>query len=72
MDEAYASVKAAIQENSSYAEAYNNLGVLYRDEGNIEEAILCYDKCLELNSISRNASQNRLLAMNCIYAQDLF
>ncbi len=65
-DEAHASVKAALHENPTYAEAYNNLGVLYRDEGNIEEALLCYEKCLELNPVSRNASQNRLLAMNCI------
>jgi tetratricopeptide (TPR) repeat protein len=65
LDEAYAIVKAAIEVNPQYAEAYNNLGVLYRDEGEIKKAIACYDKCLALNAHSRNASQNRLLAMNC-------
>jgi tetratricopeptide (TPR) repeat protein len=48
-----------------YGEAYNNLGVLYRDEGLIDEAIKCYEKCLAINILSRNAGQNRLLAMNC-------
>jgi protein O-GlcNAc transferase len=66
MSEAYGSIRAAINENPSYGEAYNNLGVLCRDEGNIKEAIKCYEKCLQLNPTSRNASQNRLLAMNCI------
>jgi tetratricopeptide (TPR) repeat protein len=66
MDEAITSIRAAIQENPSYGEAYNNLGVLYRDEGEIEQAIVCYDKCLEITPTSRNAAQNRLLAMNCI------
>lgn len=28
------------------------------------EAIFCYDQCLRLNSSSRNAAQNRLLALN--------
>lgn len=66
MEEAYVNIKAAIQENPNYAEAYNNLGVLYRDEGKIEESMECYGKCLELNPRSRNALQNRLLALNCI------
>jgi tetratricopeptide (TPR) repeat protein len=65
LEEAYASIKAAIKENPQYVEAYNNLGVLYRDECEIEEAIACYDKCLAMQPLSRNAGQNRLLAMNC-------
>lgn len=65
MEEAYVSIKRAISENPTYAEAYNNLGVLYRDEGRLKDAIECYDKCLALNHLSRNAAQNRLLALNC-------
>jgi len=64
-------VKAAIEVNPQYAEAYNNLGVLYRDEGEIKKAIACYDKCLALNPHSRNASQNRLLAMNYLPDADI-
>jgi hypothetical protein len=45
--------------------------VLYRDEGEIKKAIACYDKCLALNTLSRNASQNRLLAMNCTQSPPL-
>jgi protein O-GlcNAc transferase len=64
LDEAYLYVHNAIEENPHYSEAYNNLGVLYRDEGLIAEAIKCYEKCLAINPLSRNAGQNRLLAMN--------
>eukprot|EP00026_Physarum_polycephalum_P002321 Phypoly_transcript_02327.p1 GENE.Phypoly_transcript_02327~~Phypoly_transcript_02327.p1 ORF type:complete len:634 (+),score=66.57 Phypoly_transcript_02327:179-2080(+) len=64
LDEAFAYVRSAIEEDPMYGEAYNNLGVLYRDEGLIDEAIKCYEKCLAINILSRNAGQNRLLAMN--------
>ena len=64
LDEAYKYVKGALEANPNYAEAYNNLGVLYRDEGKMAEAIFCYDRCLKFNPMSRNAAQNRLLALN--------
>jgi protein O-GlcNAc transferase len=66
LDEAYSYCEKAIQANSLYAEAYNNLGVLYRDEGLITEAIASYNHCLTLDPNSRNAGQNRLLAMNSV------
>lgn len=66
MEEAFASLKSAIVENPFYGEAYNNLGVLYRDEGLMKEAIEAYEKCIQLNPLSRNASQNKLLAINYI------
>ena len=66
MEQAFAYIQRAIKEDPKYSEAYNNLGVLYRDEGDIEEAIKCYDMCLSMNILSRNAGQNRLLAMNCM------
>lgn len=68
MDEAYAFVRSAIEEDPMYSEAYNNLGVLYRDEGLIDDAIKCYEKCLAINPLSRNSGQNRLLAMNCMFS----
>jgi len=64
LDEAYKYVIGALEANPNYAEAYNNLGVFYRDEGKMAEAIYCYEKCLRLNPHSRNAAQNRLLALN--------
>lgn len=64
MTEGYEYCIMAIKVNPSYAEAYNNLGVLYRDEGRISEAVENYEKCLLINDKSRNAGQNRLLALN--------
>ncbi|KAK8953261.1 putative UDP-N-acetylglucosamine--peptide N-acetylglucosaminyltransferase SPINDLY [Platanthera guangdongensis] len=66
IDAAAGMIEKAITANPSYAEAYNNLGVLYRDAGNINLAIEAYEKCLEIDPDSRNAGQNRLLAMNYI------
>ncbi|XP_011046928.1 PREDICTED: probable UDP-N-acetylglucosamine--peptide N-acetylglucosaminyltransferase SPINDLY [Populus euphratica] len=66
MDAAASMIEKAIMANPTYAEAYNNLGVLYRDVGNITMAISAYEQCLEIDPDSRNAGQNRLLAMNYI------
>ncbi|KAM7265773.1 hypothetical protein ACFE04_003456 [Oxalis oulophora] len=66
LDAAASMVEKAILANPTYAEAYNNLGVLYRDAGNITMAIDAYEQCLKIDPDSRNAGQNRLLAMNYI------
>ncbi|KAG1668374.1 hypothetical protein FOA52_004883 [Chlamydomonas sp. UWO 241] len=65
--EALTLLTAAIQACPTYAEAYNNLGVLQRDVGAIADAINSYSRCLELTPDSRNAGQNRLLALNYMY-----
>lgn len=64
--EALKVLRAAVEAAPWYAEAYNNLGVLYRDAGLINDAINAYENCLRLDPTSRNAGQNRLLALNCI------
>lgn len=66
MDAAASMIEKAIVANPTYAEAYNNLGVLYRDAGSISLAIEAYEQCLKIDPDSRNAGQNRLLAMNYI------
>jgi len=66
LEEAYKYVKLALDANPVYAEAFNNLGVLCRDEGRMKEAITCYERCLLLSPSSRNAGQNRLLALNYV------
>lgn len=66
MDAAANMIEKAIVANPTYAEAYNNLGVLYRDAGSISLAIEAYERCLKIDLDSRNAGQNRLLAMNYI------
>ncbi|XP_042032819.1 probable UDP-N-acetylglucosamine--peptide N-acetylglucosaminyltransferase SPINDLY isoform X2 [Salvia splendens] len=67
MDAAASMIEKAIVANPTYAEAYNNLGVLYRDAGNISLAVEAYEQCLKIDPDSRNAGQNRLLAMNYIH-----
>jgi protein O-GlcNAc transferase len=42
--EALALLQAAIQACPTYAEAYNNLGVLQRDVGAISDALASYSK----------------------------
>ncbi|KAL6521083.1 hypothetical protein OROGR_017652 [Orobanche gracilis] len=66
MDAAASMIEKAIVANPTYAEAYNNLGVLYRDAGNISLAVEAYEQCLKIDPDSRNAGQNRLLALNYI------
>ncbi|XP_022926162.1 probable UDP-N-acetylglucosamine--peptide N-acetylglucosaminyltransferase SPINDLY isoform X2 [Cucurbita moschata] len=66
MDAAASMIEKAILANPTYAEAYNNLGVLHRDAGNISMAVDAYERCLKIDPDSRNAGQNRLLAMNYI------
>ncbi|XP_061366737.1 probable UDP-N-acetylglucosamine--peptide N-acetylglucosaminyltransferase SPINDLY [Gastrolobium bilobum] len=66
MDAAASMIEKAIIANPTYAEAYNNLGVLYRDAGDIAQSINAYEQCLKIDPDSRNAGQNRLLAMNYI------
>ncbi|KAF5828446.1 O-linked N-acetylglucosamine transferase [Dunaliella salina] len=66
--EALTLLTAAIVASPSYAEAHNNLGVLQRDVGAIPEALASYSRCLELVPDSRNAGQNRLLALNYIHS----
>ncbi|XP_006659697.1 probable UDP-N-acetylglucosamine--peptide N-acetylglucosaminyltransferase SPINDLY [Oryza brachyantha] len=66
MDAASTMIQKAILANPTYAEAYNNLGVLYRDAGSITLAVQAYERCLHIDPDSRNAGQNRLLALNYI------
>lgn len=70
MDAAASMIEKAIIANPTYAEAYNNLGVLYRDAGEISRSIEAYEQCLKIDPDSRNAGQNRLLAMNYINEGD--
>ncbi|CAD7700347.1 unnamed protein product [Ostreobium quekettii] len=60
-------LQASVQACPTYAEAYNNIGVVQRDVALVEEAIGSYEKCLQLCPGSRNAGQNRLLALNYIF-----
>ena len=39
----------ALQHNPHYAEVYNNLGLAFKHQNRLEEAIGCYHKALEAN-----------------------
>jgi len=39
----------AVKANPKYPEAHNNLGVLQHERGNIQEAIHCYQRAVDLN-----------------------
>ncbi|KAI3767053.1 hypothetical protein L2E82_17134 [Cichorium intybus] len=66
MDAAASMIEKAIVANPTYAKAYNNLRVLYRDAGSISLAIEAYEQCLKIDPDSRNAGRNRLVGMNYI------
>lgn len=66
MDAAASMIEKAIIAYPTYTEAYNNLGVLYRDAGDIALGISAYEQCLKIDPDPRNAGQNRLLAMDYI------
>eukprot|EP00920_Eleutheroschizon_duboscqi_P032927 GHVT01079400.1.p1 GENE.GHVT01079400.1~~GHVT01079400.1.p1 ORF type:complete len:623 (+),score=137.03 GHVT01079400.1:139-1869(+) len=69
MTEARRYNERAISASPTYAEAYNNLGVVYRDLSDVRKSVDAYKKCLELDPHNRNAGQNRLLALN--YLEDV-
>ena len=65
--EAHSMLQASLAADPGYAEAWNNLGVLQRDLGQVKEALDSYQHAIDLAPGARNASQNRLLALNYIH-----
>jgi len=51
----------AIELDSNFCDAYDNLGYIYRRYGKIEEALRIYIKSLEINSVNIVALQNSAL-----------
>ena len=39
----------AINLNPAFADSYNNLGIIFKEKGQIDKAITCYQKALDLN-----------------------
>ncbi|KAL6520822.1 hypothetical protein OROHE_017003 [Orobanche hederae] len=62
MDAAASMIEKVIIANPTCAEAYYRF--VYRDAGDIALAINAYEQCRKIDHNSRNAGQNRLLAMN--------
>ena len=65
--EAHALLQASLTAAPDYAKAWNNLGVLQRDLGQIPEALSSYQRAMDTSPETRNASQNRLLALNYMH-----
>ena len=50
MDEAVACYRRALELKPDSAEAHNNLGNAWKDQGELDEAIACYRRALELEA----------------------
>jgi Flp pilus assembly protein TadD len=61
--EATALLQAATQACPSYAEAWNNLGVLQRDIGAVADAIASYERAASLAPEQPNAGAKLVLAL---------
>lgn len=48
-DKAVVSYELAVHFNPACCEAYNNLGVIYKDRDNLERSIQCYSSALNVN-----------------------
>jgi len=57
-DKAVASYKRAIIVEPSYSDAYNNLGIAWKEVGSLEAAICCYSKSVKLNPQSPQTYNN--------------
>ena len=53
LDEAVACYRRALELKPDYAEAHNNLGVVFKDQGKLDEAVACCRRALELKPDSR-------------------
>src|SRR5262249_22136085 len=50
--------KQAIRGNPRHANSFNNLGVCFREMGQLDEAVTCYRQALTLNARHANAHHN--------------
>ena len=55
--------QAALLRNPYYVEAYCNIGVIYKNLGNLDSAVYYYDKALSVNPNFRIARNNMAIAL---------
>ena len=58
LDEAKKIYNNILKSHPKFVEAYNNLGLIFRSEGENEKAIKCYQKAIKINPNSINAYNN--------------
>lgn len=65
-DEAISEAKKALSKNANNVDAYNNLGLVYVDQGNYDLALFIYQKALTIKepSLGLDAEQNAALHCN--------
>ena len=61
-DEALDGYQQALLRNPYYVEAYCNIGVIYKNLGDLDKAVFYYDKALAVNPNFRIARNNMAIA----------
>ena len=64
MEEAKANYERALKLKPDYPEAYNNIGIVMKDCGRLDKAMVCYRKSLRLKPDFSKVHSDLLLAMN--------
>jgi predicted O-linked N-acetylglucosamine transferase (SPINDLY family) len=64
LDEAAACYQMAIALKPDFAEAYNNLGKVHEDRGQLEQAIACYRRAVALKPASARIHSNLVYALH--------
>ena len=49
LSEAIACYQEAVEQNPDYAEAFNNMGIAYKNQNRLASAVACYRKALKVN-----------------------
>ncbi len=62
-DESVVSLKGALAERPSFADAWNNLGAALKEQGQIEQAVACLENTVRLQP------ENASFHSNCVFAQ---
>jgi tetratricopeptide (TPR) repeat protein len=70
IDDAITSFDEAIKINPQDPIAWNNKGVILRDQGNYREALSCFNKALEIDPSYEVAKTNKQLTMQDQTAQN--
>jgi tetratricopeptide (TPR) repeat protein len=56
----------SISKDANFFDAYNNLGIVQEEIGNISEAIKNYKKCIEINPIQSDIYEGKIFQLNYI------
>ncbi|MGC8793967.1 MAG: tetratricopeptide repeat protein, partial [Bryobacteraceae bacterium] len=63
-------MEEALRRRPESAEAWEALAVLYRDQDEVEQAVACFERALELNPGAMRAASGLLLTLNYVAGLD--